>query len=207
MGRRKRKQSTYKRVKRVPKIFNCPSCGEKSVKVEKTKKTTEVPQEDGSIKEIALATVKCGYCGESKEVLLYSIGEPVDAFGDFIDIYYVDQELQRLEKRIEKLMTDKEFGELALTYSILSDLCNAKAMILMDDAENFDEEVYHNWRKKAMDYKRKEKDALLKLESEELERGIKTDDESLFAEHEEGGGIKKERKIEDIFEDPGFLEF
>ena len=30
MGRRKRKQQTYKRVKRVPKIFTCPNCGEKT---------------------------------------------------------------------------------------------------------------------------------------------------------------------------------
>ena len=56
MGRRKRKQQSYKRMKRVPKIFNCPSCGEKSVKVEKTNNSTEVPQEDGSIREVSLAT-------------------------------------------------------------------------------------------------------------------------------------------------------
>ena len=60
---------------------------------------------------------------------------------------------------------------------------------------------------KSEGYKRKEKDALLKLETDELEKGIKTDEDSLFAEHEESGGIKKEKKIEDIFEDSGFLEF
>ena len=204
MGRRKRKQPTYKRVKRVPKIFNCPSCGEKSVKVEKTKKTTELPQEDGSVKEIALATVKCGYCGESREVLLYSIGEPVDAFGDFIDIYYADQELQRLEKRVEKLKEEGEWGELALSYSILSDLCRVKVALLLEEDDVNMEEV-NNWKIKAEHYKRLEKDALLKLDSEELERGVRTDEESLFAESE--SKIKKERKIDDIFDDPGFLEF
>ncbi|MHA1756983.1 MAG: transcription elongation factor, partial [Promethearchaeota archaeon] len=95
MGRRKRKQQTYRRVKRVPKIFTCPECGEKSVKVEGLKKSR-------------IATVKCGKCGLSKEVLVNSISEPVDAFGDFIDIYYADQELQRLEKRIKKLEEEKE---------------------------------------------------------------------------------------------------
>ena len=190
----------------MPKIFNCPSCGEKSVKVEKTNKSTEVPQEDGSIKDVSLATVKCGHCGLSKEVILFSIGEPVDAFGDFIDVFYADQELQRLEKRIEKLKKDKEYGELALSYSILSDLCNAKAMLLMDDADNFSEEEYQGWRKKAVTYKNLEKSALKQLDADELEHGIKTDEDSLFSEHEESD-IKKERGIKDIFEDPGFLEF
>ncbi|MHA1460814.1 MAG: hypothetical protein ACTSO8_04970 [Promethearchaeota archaeon] len=59
---------------------------------------------------------------------------------------------------------------------------------------------------KAEEYKRLEKDALLQLDSLELEKGIKTDDESLFTEHEESD-MKKAKKIEDIFDDPGFLEF
>ncbi|KKM54065.1 hypothetical protein LCGC14_1553810, partial [marine sediment metagenome] len=36
-------------------------------------------------------------------------------------------------------------------------------------------------------------------------RGLRTDEESLFAESETK--IKKERKINEIFDDPGFLEF
>ncbi len=194
LGRRKRKQPTYKRVKRVPKIFNCPSCGEKSVKVE-------------NIRKSAIATVKCGHCGLTKDVLVNSISEPVDAFGDFIDIFYADQELQRLEKRVEKLLKDKEYGELALSFSILSDICKAKAAEALEDEDNADIDEAQKWKMRAEEYNRKEKDALLKLESEELERGIKTDEESLFAEHEEGSGLKKEKKIDDIFEDPGFLEF
>ncbi|MHA1456300.1 MAG: transcription elongation factor 1 family protein [Promethearchaeota archaeon] len=164
MGRRKRKQQSYKRVKRVPKIFTCPNCGEKSVKVE-------------NIRKSAIATVKCGHCGLNKDVIVNSISEPVDAFGDFIDIYYADQELQRLERRIPKLKKGDEWGELALSYSILSDICRAKAV------EALEEEV----------------DTL------ELEKGIKTDEESLFDETE--GKVKREKKIEDIFDDPGFLEF
>lgn len=193
MGRRKRKQQTYKRVKRVPKIFNCPNCGEKSVKVE-------------NIKKSAIATVKCGYCGLSKDVLVNSLSEPVDAFGDFIDIHYADQELLRLEKRVEKLKNEKEWGELAFSYSILSDICRAKAAESLEDEENADIDEANKWKMRAEEYKRKEKDALLTLESSELERGIKTDDESLFTEHDESS-MKKEKKIKDIFDDPGFLEF
>jgi transcription elongation factor Elf1 len=192
MGRRKRKQVSPKRVKRVPKIFTCPECGEKSVKVTDLKKKG------------AFATVKCGNCSLTKEVLVNSISEPVDAFGDFIDIYYADQELQRLERRIVKLKEENEWGELALAYSILSDLCKTKAAILLEE-DNVNLEEIDNWKLRAEKYKQLEKDALLKLDTEELERGVRTDEESLFAESDTK--IKKERKIEDIFDDPGFLEF
>ena len=192
MGRRKRKQVSPKRVKRVPKIFTCPDCGEKSVKVTDIKKKG------------AFATVKCGNCGVTKEVLVNSISEPVDAFGDFIDIYYADQELQRLEKRITKLKKENELGELALCYSILSDLCKVKAAVLLEEDDvNLDE--VNDWKLKGEEYKRLEKDTILRLDTEELEHGVRTDEESLFSERE--SKIKKERKIEDIFDDPGFLEF
>jgi transcription elongation factor Elf1 len=193
MGRRKRKQQTYKRVKRVPKIFTCPNCGEKSVKVE-------------NIRKSAIATVKCGHCGLAKEVLVNSISEPVDAFGDFIDIHYADQELQRLEKRVEKLKKKNEWGELALSYSILADICKAKAAEALEDEEKVDIDEVNRWKIKAEEYKRLEKNAVVQLDSLELEKGIKTDDESLFTEHDESD-MKKEKKIEDIFDDPGFLEF
>ena len=44
---------------------------------------------------------------------------------------------------------------------------------------------------------------LKELDAED--RGIRTEEESLFTESETK--IKKERKIDDIFDDPGFLEF
>ena len=192
MGRRKRKQQTYKRVKKVPKIFTCPNCGEKSVKVE-------------NIRKSAIATVKCGHCGLNKDVIVNSISEPVDAFGDFIDIYYADQELQRLEKRILKLKEKSEWGELALSYSILSDICRAKAAEALEEDDDDKLEIANHWRTKSEEYKRLEKDAVLQLDTLELEKGIKTDEDSLFDETE--GKVKREKKIEDIFDDPGFLEF
>ncbi|MCJ7651151.1 MAG: hypothetical protein MUP85_21280 [Candidatus Lokiarchaeota archaeon] len=193
MGRRKRKQQSYKRVKRVPKIFTCPNCGEKSIKVE-------------NIRKSAIATVKCGHCGLTQDVLVNSISEPVDAFGDFIDIHYADQELQRLEKRIEKLKKENEWGELTLSYSILTDICKFKAAEALEDEDNVNLDEVNKWKIRAEEYKMLEKDALLQLDSLELEKGIKTDEESLFTEHDETD-MKKEKKIEDIFDDPGFLEF
>lgn len=192
IGRRKRKQPSYKRVKRVPKIFTCPECGEKSVKVENLKKG-------------GIATVKCGHCGLSMEVLVNSISEPVDAFGDFIDLFYADQEIQRLEKRIPKLMKENEYGELALSYAILADICRAKAYLLLEE-EDLDMEKVDEWKIRAEKYKRLEKDAVLKLDTEEIESGLKTDDESLFSEIDDTS-MKKEKKIDDVFSDPGFLEW
>jgi len=167
-------------------------CGEKSVKVE-------------NIRKSAIATVKCGYCGLNKDVIVNSISEPVDAFGDFIDVYYADQELQRLEKRIFKLKKGNEWGELVLSYSILSDICRAKAAIALEEEEGDKLEDADHWRMKSEEYKRLEKEALLQLDTLELEKGIKTDEDSLFDETE--GKVKREKKIEDIFDDPGFLEF
>ena len=148
--------------------------------------------------------MKCGNCDLTKEVLVNSISEPVDAFGDFIDIFYADQELQRLEKRIKKLIEDHEWGELALAYSILSDLCKVKAAVLLEE-EDVDLDEVNDWKMKCEEYKTLEKNTILKLDTDELERGVRTDEESLFTESETK--IKKERKIEDIFDDPGFLEF
>jgi hypothetical protein len=168
-------------------------CGEKSIKVE-------------NIRKSAIATVKCGHCGLTKDVLVNSISEPVDAFGDFIDIHYADQELQRLEKRIGKFKRKNQWGELVLCYSILSDICKFKVAEALEDEDNVNLDEVNKWKIKAEEYKRLEKGALLQLDSLELEKGIKTDDESLFTEHEESD-MKKEKKIEDIFDDPGFLEF
>ena len=73
------------------------------------------------------------------------------------------------------------------------------------DEEDVNLEEVNDWKIRSEYYKNLEKDALLKLETDELERGVRTDEESLFAESDTK--IKKERKIEDIFDDPGFLEF
>ncbi|MBY9008133.1 MAG: hypothetical protein KGD63_15440 [Candidatus Lokiarchaeota archaeon] len=157
-------------------------------------------------KQEGFATVKCGHCGLEKVVLINSISEPVDAFGDFIDVFYADTELQRLEKGIAKLKEKNEWGELALSYSLLSNLCRIKAAQLLEEEDNADMDEIINWKSRAEKYKNLEKDVILKLETEELEEGIRTDEDSLFSEHDESD-IRKKRDIEDVFEDPGFLEF
>lgn len=75
MGRRKRRKVVKKVIRKIPKIFICPHCGKQSVFVNLSK-----------IKEIAL--VKCTECNLSAEVTLRLGKEPVDAYNEFIDLYY-----------------------------------------------------------------------------------------------------------------------
>ena len=106
-----------------------------------------------------------------------------------------------------QLKKNNEWGDLALSYSILSDICKAKAAILLEDEDNIDLDAVNEWKLKAEKYSRLEKDVLMNLDTEDLERGVRSDEESLFDEHEESGGMRRKKKIEDIFTDPGFLEF
>lgn len=53
-------------------------------------------------------------------------------------------------------------AELALSYSILSDVCKVKAIQVLEEGIKLEE--IKDWKKKAKDYKKLEKDTLLKLE-------------------------------------------
>ncbi len=125
MGRRKRKKVVFKTPKFVGKIFLCPSCGHGTIKVNmKYRKTKE-----------GRVMVKCGHCGIENEVPAVDITEPVDAYGDFIDIYYKDQEYARLTKREDKLIEKGQFTELASVYSILADISQINATKFLEEYE------------------------------------------------------------------------
>ncbi len=77
MGRRRRK--VIKRVtKRIPTLFTCPSCGNKSIKINLDRDHNE-------------ATVRCGNCGINAKLSTSRLTEQVDAYGLFIDEYYKKQ--------------------------------------------------------------------------------------------------------------------
>jgi transcription elongation factor Elf1 len=61
----------------MKKYFVCPECGRKEVSVQDMDK--------------AIATVKCGSCGIQKKVPKMRMYEPIDFFGDFIDLYNQDK--------------------------------------------------------------------------------------------------------------------
>ena len=74
MGRRRRK--VIKRVsKRIPTLFTCPSCGNRSIKI-----TLDRGQHE--------ATVRCGRCGINTKVKADKLTEQVDVYGEFIDQFY-----------------------------------------------------------------------------------------------------------------------
>jgi transcription elongation factor Elf1 len=74
MGRRRRK--VIKRVsKRIPTLFTCPSCGNRSIKI-----TVDRDQHE--------ATVRCGHCGINTKFNAGKLTEQVDVYGEFIDKYY-----------------------------------------------------------------------------------------------------------------------
>lgn len=80
MGRRKSRTSYHKPLSKVAKVFECPECGEYTIRIEGLKK------DRGDI-----AVVICGNCGIRKEVPINKISEPVDVYGDFIDIYLANR--------------------------------------------------------------------------------------------------------------------
>nr|MDO8134328.1 hypothetical protein [Candidatus Njordarchaeum guaymaensis] len=74
MGRRRRK--VIKRVQRkIPSLFTCPSCGNKSIRITLDKYHHE-------------ATVRCGNCGINVKLGISKLSEQVDVYGKFIDMYY-----------------------------------------------------------------------------------------------------------------------
>jgi transcription elongation factor Elf1 len=74
MGRRRRK--VIKRVqRRIPSLFTCPSCGNRSVRIALDRDHNE-------------ASVKCGICGINVKLGISRLSEQEDVYGKFIDMYY-----------------------------------------------------------------------------------------------------------------------
>ncbi|MHA1718010.1 MAG: hypothetical protein ACTSXK_00625, partial [Promethearchaeota archaeon] len=206
LGRRKRKKVVYRRVRTLPKIFTCPKCGHKTVKAKKVKDNADKIE------------VICGHCGVSQIVDKNEITEPVDAFGDFIDIYYKDQEYARLTRREEKLWEKKQFTELTLVYSFLADNANVNAKRALEEYEkNKDPEDLKQaemWKATAQKYVENEKRLREQLDSgiiqdAEIENIYEEAEDNPFDEGEAKKSEKPKRRanIEEILGDTGFLEF
>lgn len=206
MGRRKRKQVKYRPVKSAPKVFTCPSCGHKTMKAQMKK---------GDKK----ALVVCGHCGEQQEVNKTRISEPVDAFGDFIDIYYKDQEFERLSRRKDILEEKQQYTELTLVLSLLHDNAVINAQKAEEEYEKNHDPVdldnAEKWQNMAKEFQDREKRLL-----EQLKMGLIVDaelEDEIYAEEEENpysddSSItnqkpKKETDLDDLLGDTGFLEF
>ncbi len=205
MGRRKRKQVVYRRVRSLPKVFTCPKCGHKTVKAKKHAKEEKVE-------------VICGHCSVSQLVDKNDLTEPVDAFGDFIDIYYKDQEYARLTAREEKLWEKKQYTELTLVYSFLADNANINAKKAHEEYEKNkdpqDLEQAEMWRATAAKYVENEESVRQQLDSgvfvdATIENIYEEAEDNPYDEGEAKAAEKPKRRanIEEILGDTGFLEF
>jgi len=74
MGRRKIRVVKIVK-KKLPNIFECPKCGENSIKITLSKNT-------------GTATIQCGSCGLKETIEISPNFEAVDAYCKFIDAFY-----------------------------------------------------------------------------------------------------------------------
>jgi transcription elongation factor Elf1 len=86
MGGRKRKKVVKRMKKTIPKIFACPSCGEKTL-------TININRTEG------IASIKCGRCNIDDSVSVSRVEEAVDAYGKFIDRYYGQEEASTTDEK------------------------------------------------------------------------------------------------------------
>jgi transcription elongation factor Elf1 len=206
MGRRKRKKIVYRPNKTPPKVFTCPKCGHKTIKAKMRHKDQRV-------------LIRCGHCAIEQEVSKNQLTEPVDAFGEFIDIYYKDQEFERLTRREEKLIEKEQYNELANVYSLLADIAQINANKFLEDHEiNKDPEdldYAEKWKDDSSNYKENERvlrerlasgeliDAILEEEVYEEEENNPFDDSQTKVSDKPKKGVNMEEVLGDI----GFLEF
>lgn len=79
MGRRRKKyKKVVKRISKIPDVFQCPHCSNRTLTI-KFNKTTSF-----DVKE---AVITCGSCGLYSTMEVPSIYEAVDVYAKFLDKY------------------------------------------------------------------------------------------------------------------------
>jgi len=114
------------------------------------------------------------------------------------------EEVQQLEEKIQKLKAENELEEFVLSCSILSDLCKAKASILLEE-ENVNWNEVKDLKIKSGKYKQLEKETLLKLGKVILELDvdfitIKPEVIKALDEESKRKNISRDRLVRNILE-------
>jgi transcription elongation factor Elf1 len=73
MGRRRRKTAPRRPMRTIPSVFNCPKCGRATVRVELDRNSRQ-------------AEVHCSNCDVQALISITPLTEPVDVYGEFVDI-------------------------------------------------------------------------------------------------------------------------
>ncbi len=174
----------------------CPSCESESISI--------------TIKK-NIAEAKCPTCSITERIKKKNIYEPIDIYGDFVDLFNADKEIQKLLNRILELKNeskyeikkDNKYSSEMLCYSKILDISRTKTTsleLLLEDKDYVDMDDKDKWKLKLEKYKKLEKEA-----EDELERENKIFEKSLFTESDKDD--IKEEEDNDIFSDPGFLDF
>jgi len=96
VGRRRKKyKRVVKRLPKIPSVFQCPHCGNRSLAIR---------FEKSEISGYKLAVVTCGMCGLYYEMQVPEIYENVDVYAKFLDGY----ESGEIQPEFRKLL---EHGE------------------------------------------------------------------------------------------------
>ena len=74
-----------------------------------------------------------------------------------------EKEIEELDAKIIILKEQNDLGELALSYSILADICKLKAIQALEEGGDINFDELKNWKIKSAKYKQLEKETLLKL--------------------------------------------
>lgn len=100
------------------KVWKCPKCGKKSTSININKHDLK-------------ANISCSICHLFTELKINTISEPVDVYGDYIDLYY--QGLIGIEKGNDKV-ENKSHEVLITSKKILKALSNEwKNLIQLQD--------------------------------------------------------------------------
>ncbi len=83
MGRRKKRRKVVKVVRRLPRLFQCPACGQVALTVD----LDVVEAESGLVKRAWVACNNPSCCLKAELSGLPMIFEPVDAYHKFLDLY------------------------------------------------------------------------------------------------------------------------
>ena len=177
------------------KNFNlfCPSCESQSILIT-TKRN--------------IAEVKCSFCSITEKIKTFIHYELIDVYGDFLDLFHIDTEIQKSENYILEIKKEAnddlkkdQYEDLVLHYSKILEICRKKVAsleLLLDD-EYIKKEQADKWVLNLNKYISLEKEA-----EAILQRIIKTYEDT---KSDNGNKTQKKTEVNDIFSDPNFLDF